>query len=119
MPAARHRTHRSLGLLLAAVVTVTGLAACSPDSQGAEDAYKVGCPALDAAVAGGSVVNQAAVKALRAARDSGQLDPEPTKWIEAAIGVLTSSDPSAVSTDARKLLIDGCADHGYPLQNLK
>lgn len=110
---------RRLGLLVAAGLAVTALTSCSSDSQPTQDAYKIGCPALDAAMAGGSVANQAAVKALEAARDSGQLDPEPEKWVNAAIGALTSSDPSAVSADAKKLLIDGCAEHGYTLQNLK
>jgi hypothetical protein len=119
MPAPLAQPLRRLGLLLAAGLTVTGLTACASDGQAAEDAYKIGCPALDAAVAGGSVVNEAAVKALQAAHDSGQLDPEPMKWVAAAIGVLTSSDPNDIPADARKLLVDGCADHGYTLQNLR
>lgn len=113
------RTLHRLGLLLAAGLTVTGLTACSSQSTAADDAYQIGCPALDAAVAGGSVVNEAAVKALEKARDSGQLDPQPTKWVEAAIAALTSAEPNDIPPDAKKLLIDGCADHGYELQNLK
>lgn len=99
-------------------MAVTSLTACSSASPTAEDAYAIGCPAVDAAVAGGSVANQAAVRALEVARDSGQLDPEPTAWVEAAIGVLTASDPNDIPADAKKLLVDGCADHGHPLQNL-
>ena len=114
----RRRTRHRLGLLLAAALAATSLAACSTETQSADDVYKIGCPALDAAAAGGSTLNQAAVKALETARDSGQLDPEPTKWIDAAIGVLTTSDASDIPADAKKLLIDGCAEHGYTLQNL-
>ena len=114
------RSLRRLGLLLAAVlIAAVGLTACSSDSAGAEDAYKIGCPAVDAAVAGGSVANQAAVKALQAAHDSGQLDPEPMKWVEAALAALSSADPNDLPADARTLLVDGCADHGYTLQNLR
>lgn len=106
------------GLLLAAGLTVTGLTACTPDSQGTQDAYTIGCPALDTAMAGGSVANRAASKALETIRDSGQLDPEPTKWVDAALGALQSADPDDIPADARTLLVDGCADHGYTLQNL-
>lgn len=109
--------HRA-GLLVAAAVTVVGLTACSSDSQATQDAYKIGCPAVDTALAGGSVANQAAIKGLEAVRDSGQLDPQPTEWVDAALGVLTSSDPNDIPPDAKKLLVDGCRDHGYTLQNL-
>lgn len=118
LPHSRRRIRHRLGLLLTAGLVATSLAACSTESQSAGDAYKIGCPALDAAAAGGSTLNQAAVKGLEAARDSGQLDPEPTKWVDAAIGVLSSSDTSDIPADAKKLLIDGCAKHGYELQNL-
>lgn len=106
-------------LLTAGVVVATGLTACSSDAQSAEDAYKIGCPALDAAVAGGSVANQAAVKGLEAIRDSGQLDPEPQKWVDAAISALQSGSVEDVPADARRLLVDGCAKHGYELRNLR
>jgi len=124
MPVARSRMLRRsgltrIGLLLAAGLAVTTLSSCSSDGQSAQDAYKIGCPALDAAAAGGSVVNQAAVKALQAALDSGQLDPEPMKWVEAAIDVLTSSDPADIPAGAKKMLVDGCAEHGYTLQNIE
>ena len=118
-PLRRRPARQRLGLLLAVGLAATSLAACSTENQSADDAYKIGCPALDAAAAGGSTLNQAAVKALETARDSGQLDPEPTKWVQAAIGVLASSDASDIPADAKKLLIDGCAEHGYTLQNLK
>ena len=65
-----------------------------------------------------SLLRTLALEALEAARDSGQLDPEPAKWVEAAIGVLTTPDSGDIPADAKKLLIDGCAKHGYTLQNL-
>jgi len=118
MPATLTRPLLRLGLLLAAALTLTGLTACTSDAQGAQDAYKIGCPALDTAMAGGSVANQAAIKGLETIRDSGQLDPEPAKWVDAALGALQSANPDDIPADARTLLVDGCADHGYPLQNL-
>ncbi len=119
MPATLPTPLLSFGLLLAAAaLTVTGLTGCTSDSQGTQDAYKIGCPALDTAMAGGSVANQAAIKGLEALRDSGQLDPEPATWVDAALGALQSADPDDIPADARKLLVDGCADHGYTLQNL-
>jgi hypothetical protein len=30
-----------------------------------------------------------------------------------------SDDPSKVSSEAKQLIIDGCAENGYPLRNLK
>jgi hypothetical protein len=109
---------RGAGLMLAAVLLTAGLTACSPDSQSAEDAYKIGCPALDAAVAGSGTVKDAAVKGLETIRDSGQLDPQPQEWLETAIKALKSSNPKDLPADARKTLVDGCADHGYKLKNL-
>ena len=108
-----------LGLLLAAGLTVTGLSACSSESVTAEDAYNIGCPALDAAVAGGSVANTAAIKGLTAIRDSGQLDPQAQEWVDAAVTALESGSAEDIPADARTLLVDGCADHGHELKNLK
>lgn len=110
--------HR-VGLVIAAIVTTVGLTACTSDTQAEQDAYKIGCPALDTALAGGSVANQAAIKGLEALRDSGQLDPQPKQFVDAALDVLTSADPDDIPADAKKLLIDGCSDHGYTLQNLR
>jgi hypothetical protein len=107
------------GLLLAAGLTVTGLSACSSESVTAEDAYNIGCPALDAAVAGGSVANTAAIKGLTAIRDSGQLDPQAQEWVDAAVTALESGSADDIPADARTLLVDGCADHGHELKNLK
>lgn len=132
-PHVRHVSHR-LGLVLAAGLAIVSLGSCASGNQstGASDkpstdasnsqstdaAYKIGCPAVDAAAAGGTTLNQAAIKALETARDSGQLDPEPTKWVNTAIDVLSGSDNGKISKEAKKTLIDDCAKHGYPLKNL-
>ena len=102
----------------AVLAAAAGLAACSATDVKAEDAYKIGCPAIDSAAAGGTVASKATVSGLRALRDSGELGTEPQKWVEAAIAVLTSDDPKAQPSQTKQLIISGCADHGYPLRNL-
>ncbi len=100
------------------VPAALGLAACSQAEVTAEDAYTVGCPAVDAAAGGGTVAGKAAVAGLKALRSSGQLDPEPERWLDAAIELLESGASTPSSDSAKRLLITGCADHGYPLRNL-
>ena len=104
--------------LLVSLAALLGLAACSSGIS-AEDAYKIGCPAVDSAGTGGSLVNKATVAGLKQLRDSGALDAEPQRWLDATISLLESDDPSKVSTEAKQLIIKGCADNGYPLRNLK
>ena len=121
-PASIARSGRA-GLLGVAMLTMVilstmGLSACSADAQSAQDAYRIGCPALDAAVSGGGTVKDATIKGLEVIRDSGQLDPQPQEWLDAAIKGLTAASPKDLPADARKTLVDGCADHGYPLKNL-
>src|SRR5918993_5617596 len=104
--------------VLVGLAALVGLAGCSSEVS-AEDAYKIGCPAADSAAGSGSLVNKATVAGLKQLRDSGALDAEPQRWLEATISVLESDDPSRVSTEAKQLVIKGCADNGYPLRNLR
>jgi hypothetical protein len=104
--------------VLLGLAVVAGVASCS-SGVSAEDVYKVGCPAVDSAVGGGSLVSKATVAGLKKLSQSGTLDPEPQKWLDATISLLDSDDPSKISTDAKQLIINGCADNGYPLRNLK
>ena len=104
---------------LALVLASLGLASCSDANVSQEDAYKIGCPAVDSAVAGGSLAGKATVAGLKKLSESGRLDPEPQKWLDATISVLDSDNPRASSDSAKKLIIDGCTQHGYPLRNLK
>ncbi len=110
---------RRIAVALSLVLVTAGLASCAESGVGAADAYKIGCPAIDSAAAGGSVAGKAAAAGLEQVKKSGQLDPEPERWVDAAIAVLGSNDPSKVSGETKKLIIDGCADNGYTLQNLK
>jgi hypothetical protein len=104
--------------LLVSLAALFGLAACS-EGISAQDAYKVGCPAVDSAVSGGTLVNKATVAGLKQLSQSGVLDAEPQRWLDAAISLLESDDPSKVSAEVKQLIIKGCADNGYPLRNLK
>ena len=109
---------RRLLLVVAAALTAATLVSCSQSEISAADAYKVGCPAVDVAVAGGSVANKATVAGLRALRDSNQLNPQAQEWLTAAVQAIETADVDALPAGARQTLVDGCADNGYPLQNL-
>lgn len=104
-------------VIVPVLVLLSAAAACSAELS-ATDAYKVGCPAVDTVAGGGSVLGKATVAGLEKLSASGQLDPQPQEWVDATISVLKSGDPSTVSPGARKLIVDGCAEHGYPLRNL-
>ena len=109
-------------LIVAAVfgfAVLLGFTSCAQTTIQAADVYKIGCPAVDAAVGGGSAVSKVTVAGLKKLSESGQLDPEPQRWVDATISLLESDDPKNPPSDAKKLIIDGCANHGYPLQNLK
>ena len=86
-----------------AVVTVAlvGFAGCSEDTVTAQDAYKIGCPAVDTAVAGGGLAAKAAVAGLKKLSESGQLDPEPQKWLDATISLLEADGDPARSPPRR------------------
>ena len=90
-----------------------------PNNVQSADLYKIGCPAVDTAAGGGTVVNKVTVAGLKKLSQSGKLDPEPQRWVDATISLLESDDPKNPPGDAKQLIIDGCAKHGYPLQNLK
>ena len=100
-------------------VLLLSVAGCAQPDVKPEDAYRIGCPAVDGAVASGSVAKKATVAGLKKLSASGQLDPEPQQWVDATISLLSAAKPEDIPADARKLIIDGCANNGYPLQNLK
>ncbi len=62
--------------VLVSLAALVGLAACSSGIS-AEDAYKIGCPAVDTAAGSGSLVNKATVAGLKQLSESGALDAEP------------------------------------------
>jgi hypothetical protein len=105
----------------ASVLTLTvllGFGSCAQANISASDIYKIGCPAVDAAAGGSSMVSKVTVAGLKKLSESGKLDPEPQRWLDAVISVLDSEDPKNAPDDVQKLIKDGCAKNGYPLQNL-
>ena len=102
-------------LLAGAAVGALALSGCAQTGLRVEDAYKVGCPALDAVAASGSVVGKVALAGLEQLRDSGNVSGDAKKWVETSITFL--SDPKKVSESDKKFIKDGCASHGYQLKN--
>lgn len=100
-----------------AVATLLGLTSCAADVQVA-DVYTIGCPAVDAAAGGGTVVSKVTLAGLKKLSESGRLDPEPQQWLDATISLLESDNPKDASSDVKRLIVDGCAKNGYPLHNL-
>ena len=64
------------------------------------------------------MVNKVTVAGLKKLSQSGKLDPEPQRWVDATISLLESDNPKDASSDVKKLIVEGCAKNGYPLQNL-
>ena len=114
-----HTWAHRLVVPLVAAASLSGLTACSEAGVSATDAYRIGCPALDAALGTGAVGTKAAVTGLEKLREQPGLSAETTQWLDTAIGALQTTDPNEIPADAKARLIDGCADNGYPLRNLK
>jgi hypothetical protein len=110
--------HRVVVATVLAVAALLGFTSCSQTTINAADAYKIGCPAVDAAAESGSMVNKVTVAGLKKLSQSGKLDPEPQRWVDATISLLESDNPKDAPSDVKKLIVDGCAKNGYPLQNL-
>ena len=110
--------HRVIAATVLAVAVLLGLASCAQTDLSASDIYKIGCPAVDAAAGGGSAVSKVTVAGLKKLSESGKLDPEPQRWLDAVISMLDSDDPKNAPDDVQKLIKDGCAKNGYPLQNI-
>jgi hypothetical protein len=110
---------RRIAAGLAMVTLLSGLTACSDTGITKTDAYSVGCPALDAVVGGGALGTKAAVAALKKIREQPDLDQQTQRWLDAAIGGLSTTDPNKMPAEAKALLVDGCEQNGYPLRNLR
>jgi hypothetical protein len=110
--------HRAVAATLLSLAVLLGFGSCAQTDISASDIYKIGCPAVDAAAEGSSMASRLTVAGLRKLSESGKLDPEPKRWLDAVISVLDSEDPKNAPDDVQKLIKDGCARNGYPLQNL-
>jgi hypothetical protein len=106
-------------ITLVSVLSLAGVAGCSQDSSITEtDAYRIGCPALDAVVGGGALGTKAAVAGLEKLRDREGLSAETAKWLSTAVDALKTTDPNEMPTGAKSVLVDGCQKNGYELRNL-
>jgi hypothetical protein len=110
--------HRVIAATVLAIAVLLGLASCAETNLSSSDIYKIGCPAVDAAAGGGSAVSKVTVGGLKKLSESSKLDPEPQRWLDAVISMLDSDDPKNAPDDVQKLIKDGCAKNGYPLQNI-
>jgi hypothetical protein len=110
--------HRVVAATVLAIAVPLGLSSCAETNLSASDIYKVGCPAVDAAAGGSSAVSKLTVAGLKKVSESGRLDPEPQRWVDAVITLLDSEDPRNAPDDVQKLIIEGCEKNGYPLQNV-
>jgi hypothetical protein len=113
----RTRAQR-LVIVLVAAVGLSGLAGCSEAGVSESDAYKIGCPALDAAIATGALGSKAAVAGLEKLQQSQDLSEQTSQWLDTAVSALKTTDPDQMPAAAKARLVDGCADNGYPLRNL-
>lgn len=106
--------------MAALAVAVAGLIACAEAGVGVgeDDAYAIGCPAIDSVVGGGSAASRATVAGLERLRDATDPSPETRRWIDAAVTLLQTADPNRLPPGARALLVDGCAERGHGLRNL-
>lgn len=104
-------------VIAAAVATAAlSLSGCAEVGLSTQDAYKVGCPAIDTVAGSGSAVSKVTLSGLQQLSDSGNVTGETKGWLDAAIAFL--SDPNTVSAEAKKMLRDGCAANGYELKNI-
>lgn len=93
------------------------LSGCAQAGLSAADAYRVGCPALDAVAASGSAAGKVTQAALEGLKNTGTVTGDPAQWLDVAIKYL--NDPAQVSEADKKFIKDGCAANGYTLQNFK
>ncbi len=68
--------HRVIVAIVLAATTLLALTSCGQTEVKAADVYKIGCPAVDLGVEGGSVVGKVTVTGLKKLSQSGKLDPE-------------------------------------------
>ena len=111
---------RVVAATVLAVAPAAGSCLLRPNrSFSASDVYKIGCPAVDAAAGGGSVVSKVTVAGLKKLSESGKLDPEPQRWLDAVITMLDSEDPKNAGSTSRSLIKDGYAKNLRRCKNME
>ena len=103
------------GARAAVAAGTLALTGCSQAAVSAADLYTIGCPALDAVAASGSVAGQVAVTGPEKLRGSGQVTGESRQFLDLAITYL--KDPAKVPAESKKQIKAACKANGQELKN--
>lgn len=109
------RTSPARGLAAAVAAGTLALTGCSQPAVSAADLYTIGCPALDAVAASGSVAGKVALTGLEKLRESGQVTGESRQFLDLAITYL--KDPAKVPAESKKQIKAACTANGQELKN--
>ena len=109
---------RRIVLALGAVVTALTLTSCADTGVSASDAYKIGCPAVDSVLGGSTWPTTSRSPGSRRCATPGSSAPRLRAGWTRSSPRLESSDPKDMPADAKKIIVDGCEQNGYQLQNL-
>lgn len=116
--------------MLAGLVFAAGCSSSSDDSSGkpshkatssaisSDDAYNVGCPAVDTALGAGSLARRAASVVLGHLAGNDSLTSDQRQWLKDAKELVSASKPDDVPGSVRNRISKACKDHGHPLSNL-
>jgi hypothetical protein len=83
-----------------------------------DDAYNVGCPAVDTALGAGSLARKAASVVLGKLAGDDNLSSDQREWLKDAKELVSASKPDDVPGSVRSRISTACKDHGHPLSNL-
>lgn len=83
-----------------------------------DDAYNVGCPAVDTALGAGSLARKAASAVLGRLAGNDSLSSDQREWLKDAKELVSASKPDDVPGPVRSRISKACKDHGHPLSNL-
>lgn len=87
-------------------------------ATGSDDAYNVGCPAVDTALGAGSIARRAASAVLGQLAGNSNLSADQRAWLRDAKELVGASKPDDVPGSVRARISKACKDHGHPLSNL-
>lgn len=90
----------------------------SSDTVSKDDAYNIGCPALDTALGAGSFARKAASTVLGGLAGSDSVSADQKEWLNDAKQLLATSKPEDVPGSVRSRVSKACSQHGHPLANL-
>jgi hypothetical protein len=87
-------------------------------SISSDDAYNVGCPAVDTALGAGSLARKAASAVLGKLAGDDSLSSDQRQWLKDAKELVGASKPDDVPGSVRSRISKACKEHGHPLSNL-